>query len=319
MNMPLRFLKVLISGSLLSVFLISCSGKKEETTAVDSSKVKNSPLEMIVSIGRIEPELKIVKLSSEVSGIVRKVNFQAGDTVKKGDIIIELSNELERAQLAINANQARTKGFDILSAQSNLEGAKLKLENSKVRYERLKSSFEKGAETKQNLDNALTEYLTTQKEVERLSNVVLTYQKQQEEIYSQTALNTVQLQRRFVKAPSDGVILMMDITPGSSVQALTSLADFAPAGPVSVVCEVDELFADQIKVGDKAYVRYAGQTERLAEGAIIFAAPYLKKKSLFADVSGDMEDRRVREVRVRLSKADKLLFGSRVECVILKK
>ncbi len=319
MNPMLHSIKFITAGFLLSACLMSCSGKKEETPKADSVAQKDSPLEMIVSIGRIEPELKIVKLSSEVSGIVRKVNFQAGDSVKKGEVIIELSNELERAQLAVSTNQANTRNYDILSAQANLEGATLKLENLKLRYERLKSSFEKGAETKQNLDNANTDYLTAQKEVERLTNVVQTYRKQQEEIYSQSALNTVQLQRRFIKAPADGLILQMDITPGSSVQALSSLADFAPACPVSVVCEVDELFADQVFLGDKAYVRYAGQTEKLAEGTIIFAAPYLKKKSLFADVSGDMEDRRVREVRVRLSNTGKLLYGSRVECVILKK
>ena len=308
-----------ISYSVLLATLISCGGKKEETAKTDSVSTIQATPEMIVSIGRIEPEYKIIKLGSEVNGIVKKVYFQAGDSVKKGDIIIELTNDLERAQLAVNSSQVETKSSDIVSAQANLEGAKLKMDNLKVKYERLKSSFEKGAETKQNLDNASTDYQTAQKEVDRLAAVILTYKNQQREIVQQSAMNNVQLQRRFIKAPVDGVILMMDITPGSSVQALVSLADFAPAGPVSVVCEVDELFADQIKLGDKAYVRYAGQTERIAEGEIIFAAPYLKKKSLFADVSSDMEDRRVREVRVRLTKAGNMLFGSRVECVILKK
>jgi HlyD family secretion protein len=317
----LKFIQIISCGLLLSATVMSCGGKKDETTK-DSVAVSNKPLspEMIVSIGRIEPELKIVKLSSEVSGVVKKVNFQAGDSVKKGDVIIELSNDLERAQLAVNSSQVQTKYSDIASAQANLEGSKLKMQNLKTKYERIKSSFDKGAENKQNVDNANTDYLTAQKEVERLSDVVTTYQKQQQEIVQQSALNNVQLQRRFIKAPADGVILMMDITPGSAVQALSSLADFAPNCPVSVVCEVDELFADKINVGDSAYVRYAGQTEKLVGGKIIFAAPYLKKKSLFADVSNDMEDRRVREVRVRLDSAGKsLLYGSRVECVIVVK
>ena len=310
-----------ISFSIFVLAIVSCGGKQEDKAIKDSIAQAAAPnaLEMIVSIGRIEPENKIIKLGSEVGGIVKKVYFQAGDSVKKGDIIIELTNDLERAQLAVNSSQIDTKSSDIVSAQANLDGAKIKAENLKLKYERLKGSFEKGAETKQNLDNANTDFLTAQKEVERLSASIVTFKKQQQEIAQQSVVNSVQLQRRFIKAPSDGVILMMDVTQGSSIQALMSVADFAPTCPVSVVCEVDELFADRVKLGDKAYVRYAGQTEKLAEGEIIFAAPYLKKKSLFADVSSDMEDRRVREVRVRLLKAENLLYGSRVECVILKK
>jgi HlyD family secretion protein len=321
MNPMLKFIRIISCGLFISATLISCGGKKDEKVKADSIAIAKTPLspEIIVSIGRIEPELKIVKLSSEVSGIVKKVNFQAGDSVKKGDVIIELSNDLEHAQLALNASQIQTKYSDIAGAEANLEGSKIKMENLKSRYERLKSSFDKGAETKQNLDNANADYLASQKEVERLTDVVITSKKQQQEFVEQSTINNVQLQRRFIKAPADGVILMMDITPGSAVQALTSLADFAPACSMSVVCEVDELFADKVMLGDSAYVRYAGQTEKIAEGKIIFAAPYLKKKSLFADVSNDMEDRRVREVRVRLDNASKLLYGSRVECVILVK
>jgi HlyD family secretion protein len=321
MKAKLKSIPIVSSALLLSIVLISCGGKKEGTEKADSVKVSNSALapDMIVSIGRIEPELKIIKLSPEVGGIVKKVHFQAGDSVKQGEVIIELTNELERAQLGINSSQVDTKFADIATAESNLEGAKIKMQNLKVRYERLKSSYEKGAETKQNLDNASTDYLTAEKEAERLSRVINTYKSQHQEILQQSVLSNVQYQRRFIKAPADGLILQMDVTPGSAVQALVSLADFAPKCPLSVVCEVDELFADQVKLGDKAYVRYAGQTEKIAEGEIIFAAPYLKKKSLFADVSNDMEDRRVREVRVRLLNPGKMLFGARVECVILKK
>jgi hypothetical protein len=56
--------------------------------------------------------------------------------------------------------------------------------------------------------------------------------------------------------------------------------------------------------------------DNLAEGEVVFLGSYLKKKSLFSDDSGNMEDRRVREVRVRLSGKPDLLINSRVEVVI---
>jgi hypothetical protein len=48
----------------------------------------------------------------------------------------------------------------------------------------------------------------------------------------------------------------------------------------------------------------------------VYLSPYLKKKSLFSDDSANMEDRRVREVRIRLTGAANLLINSRVEAVI---
>jgi len=54
----------------------------------------------------------------------------------------------------------------------------------------------------------------------------------------------------------------------------------------------------------------------LAEGEVIYLSPYLKKKSLFSDNSANMEDRRVREVRIRLNGNSNLLINSRVEAVI---
>ncbi|HSZ25320.1 MAG TPA: biotin/lipoyl-binding protein, partial [Cytophagaceae bacterium] len=197
----LRSIQIISCGLFFAVGMISCGGKKEEVTKTDSLSSSNIAPKMIVSIGRIEPELKIIKLSAEVSGVVKKINYQAGDSVKKDAVIIELTNDLERAQVALNNSQFQTKYSDIASAEANMEEAKLKLENQKTKYERLKNSYDKGAETKQNMDNANTDYLTAQKEVERLSSVLMSYRKQQQEVVQQTSLNQIQLQRRFIKAP----------------------------------------------------------------------------------------------------------------------
>ncbi|HSY62439.1 MAG TPA: HlyD family efflux transporter periplasmic adaptor subunit, partial [Cytophaga sp.] len=118
------------------------------------------------------------------------------------------------------------------------------------------------------------------------------------------------------KAPLDGKILSVDTKLGATVSTSTNLSDFAPEGPVMAITEIDELFADQIKIGQPAYVRAQGDTVVLAKGKVILAAPYLRKKSLFSDKVDNLEDRRVREVRVQLDSTETLLIGSRVECII---
>jgi hypothetical protein len=111
----------------------------------------------------------------------------------------------------------------------------------------------------------------------------------------------------------------LDITLGSLVTPQKSIGVFAPESPLSAWCEIDELFADEVEIGQKAYVRYQGTTDPLVFGIVSFAGPYLRRKSIFSDEVGDLQDRRVREVRITLDPETSLLFGSRVECVILLK
>jgi hypothetical protein len=82
------------------------------------------------------------------------------------------------------------------------------------------------------------------------------------------------------------------------------------------VTEIDELFALNVKLGQKAIIRPQGSDERLTTGTVILASPYLRKKSLFSDNAANLEDRRVREVRVQLDDPSKVIIGARVECII---
>ena len=81
-------------------------------------------------------------------------------------------------------------------------------------------------------------------------------------------------------------------------------------------CGWDELFADKVSVGQDAWIRNQGDTEIIAKGKIVVVGNYLKKKSLFSGKPDDLEDRRVREVRVELGDKANVLIGARVECVI---
>ncbi len=69
-------------------------------------------------------------------------------------------------------------------------------------------------------------------------------------------------------------------------------------------------------MGQLAIIRQPGSDRELARGVVFYAAPSLKKKSLFSDDAGNLEDRRVREVRIRVTSGQPLLYNSRVECVI---
>ena len=120
-------------------------------------------------------------------------------------------------------------------------------------------------------------------------------------------------------APVAGKILVLPIKIGEYVGVETQIAEFAPAGAYIAKTEVDELFADRVQLGQKAFILSQSTGDTLATGKVSFAAEYLKAKSLFKDQNTEQEDRRVREVHIRLDEkgdSKKPLIGSRVDCLI---
>ncbi len=121
--------------------------------------------------------------------------------------------------------------------------------------------------------------------------------------------------KSIIRAPQNGRLLEVSARVGASLTPGQRYAQLAPEGRLTALCEIDELFADEIKTGQAAFVRYKGYPDTVSKGTVLYAAPYLKKKSLFSDEVGVKEDRRVREVRILLDN-QALLINRQVECII---
>ena len=302
---------VLILSMLFSLF--ACNQKKEVVAEVQP--VAMEP-ERIVAIGRVEPEVKITAVGSEVNGVIRDIYVRAGDTVKKGQLLVEFAHDYEDAKRQQILAKVSAQQAEISNVKAQLNVSKIKRDNTSTKLERMEKIVAQGAETAQNLDNLKADYEQTLKEVDRLSAALQTAESRLAEIGADSKVAEADIERRKVKAPADGVILTMDLTKGSVGSMEKSLFEFAPLSPLTVLCEVDELWVNKLQLGQQAIIRTQGTDDQLAKGEVVYLSPYLKKKSLFSDDSANMEDRRVREVRIRLTGAANLLINSRVEAVI---
>jgi multidrug resistance efflux pump len=302
---------VLILSMLFSLF--ACNQKKEVVAEVQP--VAMEP-ERIVAIGRVEPEVKITAVGSEVNGVIRDIYVRAGDTLKKGQLLVEFAHDYEDAKRQQILAKVSAQQAEISNVKAQLNVSKIKRDNTSTKLERMEKIVAQGAETVQNLDNLKADYEQTLKEVDRLSAALQTAESRLAEIGADSKVAEADIERRKVKAPADGVILTMDLTKGSVGSMEKSLFEFAPLSPLTVLCEVDELWVNKLQLGQQAIIRTQGTDDQLAKGEVVYLSPYLKKKSLFSDDSANMEDRRVREVRIRLTGAANLLINSRVEAVI---
>jgi multidrug efflux pump subunit AcrA (membrane-fusion protein) len=310
---PFRLLRIIIV--LVLLFFLSVCSSKTKSSDENAQVMKIEPVR-VVGLGRIEPELKILELSSDSTGIITKIHVEPGENLNKGGILIELDKKIQDARVKQVAAQIRAQSSQIEASKAALAAVKIKTENARISFNRAKTLFDQNAEARFNYDLAKTEYESLVEETKRLQAVVITEKNLLELYRAEREFALAELDKRDLKAPLDGQILALDVTVGSLISQQTIYGTFAPESPLTVWSEIDELFAERVEVGQKARIRLQGSTEILSSGKVIFAGPYLRKKSIFSDEVGDLEDRRVREVRIKLDRAEGLLFGMRVECLI---
>jgi len=310
------------AGLLWILLSLTVCGSRQKTGAGSSSAsgvAEATPLvhpERVIGLGRIEPEGKILDLAGEVQGLITRIGARPGDRVLKGDPIIEMTHAVEEAKVGQAEARLRTHTSDLESARAALAAAQIRTRNAALAYDRATKLVAENAQAQVILDNAKADFESLSADVRRLDAAVRSAENLLDQDRADLKLARAELDRRSIRAPEAGQVLSLDVTAGSLVAPGTPLGKFAADAPLTAWCEVDELFAGEVKEGQAAIIRRQGTTEEIGRGSVVFAGPYLRKKSLFSDEVGELDDRRVREVRIRLEPGSRALFGARVECVI---
>jgi len=304
---------------IMALFVSACGGDKNETASqTDSLQTAAVPkgINEVLGIAQIEPAGRISQLSPETGGLVKKIDVEIGQQLTKGQPILTMDNAIETAQLRQANVKIGTQQDAIAVARQNRQTLLVQLQKAQADLKRNETLFAGKALTQQDLDNSRFTVLDLQQQIQASEAQVKQAEGRITELRADIRYASTVAGLKTVNAPANGTLLSLDAKVGQYLNNNESIGDFAPAGPLVAVTEIDELFASKVKVGQKAYIRLQGGSEKLSTGTVMLASPYLRKKSLFADNSTNLEDRRVREVRVQLDNPENVLIGARVECII---
>jgi len=303
------------AAALMIPFILAGCGDKSTKPQDSTASIPLQP-EKVIGIGRIEPEKKFLDLHAETPGIVTVLPIKAGDSVQRGDIILQQNSDLEQAKVDLAEARIATQQSQLQAAKAALSVVRIRTANSRLEFERVQTLFEQDAEVKANLDRLKAEFEALAQEIKQREADVETASSFIRQYRADKKLAETERAKKILHAPDSGILLSLDISPGSYISPERTIGIFAPDGPRIVRAEIDELFADRLRINTIAHIRRQGETDVLSEGRLIFIGPSLQKKSLFSDDVGDLEDRRVREVWISLETNHDLLYGMRVECVI---
>lgn len=298
------------------ILFASCGADKEKDTS--ATAITTAPVTTIVGIGKVLPEDGIVMLSVTQPSKVVNLHKQLGDVVNKGDILFELEAAKEdiKVDQAIAAQNAAQADYKAAQQQVNID--KIKLESLRKVYETSRKLYALNAETREQLHQDSTAY-QQQKALVKEQELSLQAQQtalQQKNLEIKSA--KVDVQDKYYRALQDGTLIRFDVTLGEILNANNTFGELAPNKPLVIEGELDEFYADKIKVGQQVQIALTGQSDIIATGTISYVGSSLQNKSIIYETVGEGQDRRVRRFTVTLATGqEQLLINQKVECKII--
>ena len=264
-------------------------------TKIDPSKLakveKGDLAKSVVATGKVEPITK-VEIKSKASGIVKKLLVDAGDRVKRGQLLaqldkVEIEAQVEQSKAALEAAQA-----SLTSSEADYERAKVDAQGPDVpllkrAYDRATGMAKDGVVSESALDDAQKNYelaLNKQNVAKAQVTVLKSKMAQARAQVSQDQANLKQLEEQLsytdILAPIDGVILSRNVEMGDAVSSILVLGSSATlimtlgdTSEVYVKGKVDESDIGKVYLSQPARIKVESFKDKTFNGKVTKISP----------------------------------------------
>ena len=220
--------------------------------------------------GSVQP-MTTVQLSPLESGVVERIVAEEGTQVKRGDVILEMSNNSLSMQILQSEADLAEKQNILRNTMISMEQERLALRQEKLQLDlevsRLKRTFEQNQSLYNDKLLAREDYLRSKEDYELAvgrRNLVLERQRQ-DSLYRSSQVTQMEesllsMQRNMelirqrvdnlkVKAPIDGEVGMLDAVLGQSLQQGANIGQVNDLTTYKVQAQIDEHYIDRITTG----------------------------------------------------------------------
>jgi len=256
-----------------------------DVVEVRTAAVERGVVEQTVTntrAGTVKVRLR-AELSPQVGGLVVAIPHREGESVEAGDLVVELDDRAQRAELA----SARTT---VEAAKAQADEACLAAELAEKELSRVEKLHARGIASDQNLD-----LLRTDRDRTRAGCAAARAAIGQAE--SRVIAAEVQLAFTELRAPFAGTVAEVStevgefITPSPPGLPIPPVIDLLDPASIYVSAPIDEVDAERILVGQAVRVTVDSRPDQSFPGVVTRVAPYV------LDV---LEQNRTVEVEVEL-------------------
>ena len=220
--------------------------------------------------GSVQP-MTTVQLSPLESGVVERIVAEEGTSVKRGDVILEMSNNSLSMQILQSEADLAEKQNILRNTMISMEQERLALRQEKLQLDlevsRLKRTFEQNESLYNDKLLAREDYLRSKEDYDlavRKRDLILERQRQ-DSLYRSSQVTQMEesllsMQRNMelirqrvdnlkVKAPIDGEVGMLDAVLGQSLQQGANIGQVNDLTTYKVQAQIDEHYIDRITTG----------------------------------------------------------------------
>ena len=264
-------------------------------TKIDPSKLakveKGDLAKSVVATGKVEPITK-VEIKSKASGIVTKLLVDAGDRVKRGQLLAQLDKEEISAQVEQSKAGLQAAEASLSSAEADYDRAKVDAEGPDVpllkrAFDRAQGMAKDGVVSVSALDDAQKNYemaLNKQNVAKAQVSVLKAKIAQSRAQVAQDQANLKQLEEQLsytdVESPIDGVVLSRDVEIGDAVSSILVLGSSATlimtlgdTSEVYVKGKVDESDIGKVYLGQPARIKVESFKDKTFNGKVTKISP----------------------------------------------
>lgn len=248
---------IAIGGAAFAVYKLYMDEQKGPATYETQTGSTQTIIKKTVATGSVQPR-KEVEIKPQISGIVKEIYVEAGDTIQENDLIAKVKVIPDMASLN--------------NAQNRLERAKLNLDNAKKDYDRNAQLLEQG--------------VISEAEFQQFD---LAYSQAQEELTAaKDALSIVEngvgkrsgaTQNTLIKSTIGGMVLDVPVKEGNSVIEAnnfnegTTIASVADMTDLIFIGKVDESEVEKLEVGMELILSIGAIDKKKFTAVLEYIAP----------------------------------------------
>lgn len=249
--------KNLFSMICVAFIFSACSSedKSEQTTFYKKETVEQKNLELTIEASGVIEAISSVEIKSKASGEILYLGAEVGDYIEKGSMLGQIDQ--------------RTPTNILDQSKSDLEAAKVRLENAESQYKRGKELHSQGSVSEKDFED-IQESLAQAKST--LVRTQVTYDNAK-----------IALDDTVVRSPVDGTIISRPVevgqvisSPTAAVGGGTVLMTMADLSKVRVRALVDEIDVGRVSIGQVVSIKVAAYRDKEFFGTVAKIEPLAK-------------------------------------------